>query len=171
MRFRAKSIAEDLAKAFTGFEGPMAAAATAAVYEAGEFGKRWGRSAIAAGGMSARWQNALRANAYPRRPKTSIDAAVWFYHRIPYAHVFQDGATISGSPLLWARTSAAPQRMGRGRFSKRFTPAAARDAGIKLFSFKSRSGTPLLGAKVRGNRISLAALSRDKAEHLAEQVA
>ena len=51
--------------------GTMAAAATAAVREAADTVKSKGRANIAAGGFGRKWQNALRANVYPRGDRKS----------------------------------------------------------------------------------------------------
>ena len=80
----------------------IATAATNAMKEAGATVKAEGRAAIAAAGFSKKWQNAFRVNLYPDRGNTiSVTPAALAFHKIPYADVFETGATITGSPLLW----------------------------------------------------------------------
>jgi len=59
-----------------------------------------GDAGIAAGGLSRKWQNALRVNIYPPQGD-SMHPAAFVYHKIRYAGVFEDGAVIGGQPLLW----------------------------------------------------------------------
>jgi hypothetical protein len=98
----------------------------------GEIAKRDGRASIAAGGFGPKWQNALRANVYPRGGD-SIRAAAVIYHKVPYAIAFEEGAIIQGKPLLWLPLPTVP--IGRGgrpiqprssasRSACRFTPSA-----------------------------------------------
>ncbi len=79
---------------------PMAEAATSAMQEAADNIKSEGRAKIASAGFSKKWQNALRVDAFPRRGKVSINAAAFAFHKIPYADVFEEGATIRGKPRL-----------------------------------------------------------------------
>ena len=88
----------------------VATAATGAIRDAVTKGKIEARAAIASAGFSTRWQNAFRANVYPARG-VSLSPAGFFYHRIPYAGVFEDGATIAGDPLLWLPLPGVPQSM------------------------------------------------------------
>ena len=106
--------------------------------------KRDGRGAIAAAGFSKRWQNALRVNVYPTRQRT-VDAAAYVYHKIPYAGVFETGATIPGSPYLWLPLDAAPKRAGRNRV----TAGNYRELiGAPLFRINRPGKAPLLAAMV-----------------------
>lgn len=135
-------------KAVTEFAVPIAAACTAAIRDAEVILKKRSRAAIGAAGFGSRWQNTLRTRSFPEGDRTSIDAAAFLWHKIPYAGVFQDGATIAGNPLLWLPLSSAPKRIGRNRFSA----AGAVQAGVNLISMRSRTGRPLLGARVRLTR-------------------
>jgi hypothetical protein len=87
-------------KAFTGHYGQIAHAATGAIKEAADLAKSAARANIAGAGFSGRWQNALRANTYPKTGE-SVDAAAFIYHKIDYAGIFEHGGAISGKPLLW----------------------------------------------------------------------
>ena len=71
-----------------------------------------GRADIAAAGFSRRWQNAFRVDVFPRGRKVSVDAAAWVFHKIPYAEVFEEGATIRGRPYLWIALPGTPTRIG-----------------------------------------------------------
>lgn len=94
----------------------MAHAASGAIKDAASEIKTKGRAAIAQGGFSSRWQNALQAKVYPQSGD-SMDASAFIYHKIPYAGVFEDGATIAGK--LWLPIEANLPLQGGG---KRWTP-------------------------------------------------
>lgn len=118
LKFTYSAMQGEFDKAVKAFYRPISQAATAAIKEAAAFVKVRGRAQIAAAGFSAKWQNALRVTVYPRSG-ASADAAAWIYHKIPYAGVFERGATITGSPLLWLPIGNAPQRIGGKRFTAR----------------------------------------------------
>lgn len=85
---------------------------------AGRFGKRW------TGGFIGRVVG---------RGRDDVD--IVFTMKVPYWRVFQDGATISGRPLLWIPLSFAKQAQGK----------RARDYPGKLFRVDRKSGkAPLL---------------------------
>lgn len=104
-----------------------------------------GRADIAAAGFSKRWQNALRTQRYPKSPKTSIDASGQVWHQIQYAGVFEEGAVIHGSPLLWLPFSTTASKVG----GRKMTPARFEKEVAPLTSLKSRNGTPILAAPAR----------------------
>ncbi len=97
----------------------VAQAATFAMQETGQNIKDDARKSIARAGFKRKWQNAMRANVYPGKGKHSIDAAVYVYHKIPYAHVFEFGARIAGKPYLWVPTKNSPARIGRSKVTPR----------------------------------------------------
>lgn len=72
-------------------EGAVKDAAAVAVKE--------GRANIAGAGFPARWQRALKSRFYPN--KDSGDPAAIVFDVMPFASVFETGATIRGRPLLW----------------------------------------------------------------------
>jgi hypothetical protein len=112
-----------------------------------------GRAEIARAGFSKRWQGALRVDQYPKAPRISIDSAVVVRSKIPYAGVFEDGATITGKPLMWLPTPSAPKRIGRN------TPMTPENYNLNigdLQSMTSAKGTPLLVAQVRMPRATAA---------------
>lgn len=162
-------LAGEFPKAMQEMRFPIARAATGAAHDAADIFKREGRRSIARGGLSRKWQNAFRVEAYPQRSE-SMEAAVHSYHNIAYAEVFEEGATISGKDgLLWVPTRNAPAKLSR---RKRMRPAAfEQETGQPLISM-SRGGSgrvPMLGARVRLPRsqadaarpkITMAALKR-----------
>jgi hypothetical protein len=95
---------------------PLAEAGSAAMIETAETIKTEGRRDIASAGFGKRWQNALRVDVYPKRG-VSLNAAALIYHKIPYADVFETGATIRGKPRLWLPLSTTPKKIGRNRMT------------------------------------------------------
>jgi hypothetical protein len=130
------TIADEITQIIEDNERPMARAATAAVRDVGEIAKRDGRASIAAGGFGPKWQNALRANVYPRKGD-SIRAAAVIYQKVPYAIAFEEGAIIQGKPLLWLPLPTVP--IGRGG---RPIPAS---------KFRQQVGMPLYTIRRPGN--------------------
>lgn len=120
----------------------MSIAATAAMREAGNLLKVGGRQAIKSGGLGAKFANAWRVGTYPKKG-VSLDPAAFGHHNIPYSLIFQTGGVIRGHHgLLWLPLPTVP------KVGKRI--ARPRDlTGVKLFSFMSAKGTPLLAAKIR----------------------
>lgn len=61
-----------------------------------------GKDAIAKGGglfaESPRFRDLLRVNVYPNQ---KLNAAIYLFHKIPYAGVFETGATLFGKPIMW----------------------------------------------------------------------
>lgn len=90
-------------------------AALTAVKAAGDLAKARGRAAIAGGGFSTKWQNALRVTFYPDTP------AAFVFHKIPYSDVFEDGITIAGKPYLWIALPIV--QAASGRSSHAMTPS------------------------------------------------
>lgn len=103
-----------------------------------------GRAEIKHGIRGAKFANALRATRYPEKTD-SMNAAVWIYHRIPYAQVFELGARIGGKPLLWLPLPTAPSRIG----SLRTTPKNY-IAHIGPLHFIQGRKRPLLAAYMAG---------------------
>lgn len=125
----------------------VAAAATGAVKDVADQVKARARSRIAAAGFSKRWQNAMRVDVYPKGGRTSIDAAMFAHHDIAYAGVFEKGATIKGSPLLWLPLPSAPKKVG----GRRLTAGNYQELiGSPLFVIARPGRPPLLAANVNG---------------------
>ncbi|RWQ12332.1 DUF6441 family protein [Mesorhizobium sp.] len=163
-RFRYQKKDGEFGAALASMEVPIGFAGTAAIAEAADIIKREGRRDIAAAGFSKRWQNALRVNLYPKRG-ASMNAAAVIYHKIQYAGVFEEGATIVGKPLLWLPLPDAPK--GRGGASIRPSEYRAR-IGHPLYSIRRPGKAPLLGANIRVTKarsqkgISLSQLKRGR---------
>lgn len=145
--------------AFKRKEEIIARAATLGLRQTADEVKRFGRAAIARSGFSPRWQAAFRVEIYPKRGE-SINAAAFVFHRIPYAGVFEKGATISGSPYLWLPLPTAPQKIGR----QKITPKLYIQNIGKLIFIRRAGGRPLLAGRVNarftGSRVSAAQLRR-----------
>lgn len=126
---------------------PLAEAGSAAMTETANAIKAAGRQDIASAGFSKRWQNALRVDVYPKRG-VSLNAAALIYHKIPYADVFETGATIRGKPRLWLPLRSTPKRIGNKRMTaERFAKEVA------PLRFIRRAGKPpLLAAKMSVSR-------------------
>lgn len=97
-----------------------------AIKQATDLAKKLGRVSIASGGLSAKWQNALRSRVYPEAP------AGFIWHKISWAWIFEHGGTIDGKPLLWLALPIIPLASGRSRrpltpeqFTARFGPLVA----------------------------------------------
>lgn len=134
-------------EAFRAPYADMAAAAQGAIAAAGNIVKTQGRADIAGAGLGAGFVKALRVDIYPRRGN-SLNATAHIYHRIPYAGVFEEGATIRGRPRMWIALPSAPQRLGR----KPMTPELFRKSIGPLAFVKRPGGKPLLVAKVKKGR-------------------
>ncbi len=121
----------------------IAAASTAAMRDAASELKTKGRAAIAGGIKSVRFQNAFRVKSYPENGN-SLTPSVFAYHKIPYAGVFEDGASITGHPLLWLPIEANLPLQSRG---KRWTP---KDfvASVGPLRAGNAGGKPVLFAQV-----------------------
>jgi hypothetical protein len=124
---------EDFKKFSEDARKTIADAATGTVTEVANRMVRAGRQNIASAGFGSKWQNALRASIYPRSG-TSINAAAVVRHKIPYAEVFELGATIRGKPLLWVPINGNKQRISQFR-------------GAHLFSINRPGKPPLLAIK------------------------
>ena len=123
------------------------AAAHDAVAAAGEMAKQLARTDIASAGLGQAFVNALRVDIYPRGRK-SINASAHIYHRIPYAGVFEEGATIRGKPRLWLAVKSAPQEIGR----KPMTPKLFNQRIGKLNFVKRAGKRPILFARVKAGK-------------------
>lgn len=164
VRLTVSAVAGAFLRALTEGEKPMAKAATLAVREAADLAKAGGRASIAAAGFGKKWQNALRANVYPRG-RDSMRAVALIYHKVPYALAFEEGAVIHGKPYLWLPLPNAP--FGSG--GKRIPPSKFREqTGSPLYSIRRPGKPPMLGAPVRmiqaraGKAISLSLLRRGR---------
>jgi hypothetical protein len=118
----------------------IAAASTSAMRDAANQLKTKGRAAIGAGIKSAKFQNAFRVKSYPEGGN-SLTPAVYAYHKFPWAGVFEDGASITGHPMLWLPIE---QNLPGG---KRWTPKAFA-ASVGPLQSGNHAGKPVLFAQV-----------------------
>lgn len=128
-------------------EQQIARAATDAIHEAADLAKERGRAAIAAGGFGTRWQNALRSKVFPQSG-ISLNPAALVWHNIPYAGVFEEGATIPGRPLEWLPLDSVPKSSS----GSRMTPQELVGAWGKLISIERPGKPPILAAVVKGGK-------------------
>lgn len=119
----------------------IAKAATATMKDVQTDVKTRGRRAIASGGFSTKWQNAFRVNFYPTHG-FSTKPAIFAFHKIIYAGVFEKGATIHGSPILWF-----PVKGLKGFGRQHITPAKWVAKYGPLIRVTSKSGNLLLMGK------------------------
>lgn len=145
LRFVLSDIRKGMEQAIKDYREPIAKAATAAVTEAADVAKADGRNSIARAGFSTKWQNALRADVFPRKGKTSMSPAALVFHKIPYAEVFERGAKIRGNPLLWIPVGKAARgpRISPKGYAVRVSPLVSvnRPGKPPLLAEKSRPGT------------------------------
>lgn len=136
-------VSGDMSKVTGHARDRIAAAATSAMRDAANQLKTKGRSAISAGIKSTKFQNAFRTKVYPEG-SNSLKPSVFAYHKIPYAGVFEDGASITGHPLLWLPIEANLPLQARG---KRWTP---KDFAATIGPLQSgnHSGKPVLFGQV-----------------------
>lgn len=125
---------------------PIAEAGTAAIRQAGDDVKRDARASIASAGFGPKWQNALRVDVYPKRG-SSARAAAHIYHKIPYAAVFERGATIHGKLMLWIPMSHTPKRANGARLT---AAAYVRTIG-PLVSFNRPGKPPMLAGQIKAS--------------------
>lgn len=97
---------------------------------------------ISAAGFSQQWQRSLSVRVYPQ-DKDAVNPAVYVFDRIPYAGVFEDGAVISGDPLLWLPLPSARDFLGG---NQRLRPRDFASLGYDLVSIKG-AAKPLLGVR------------------------
>jgi len=142
MRLRYDPPSPEYGKQMEGDAKKVARAATATVTEVAALIKAEGKSEIA--GFSKRLSNAMYAKVYPGHGD-SLHPAALVGVKVKYASVFEQGATISGKPLLWLPLDSAP--LGRG--GKRMGPADFVKSIGPLYSINHPGKPPLLAAVVR----------------------
>lgn len=109
--------AGDFSDAVATLNDRLARAGTAAITETTNLAKVAGRASVAAGMRSNKWANAIQSRVYPAN-RPSLDAAGYVYSKIPYADVFQTGATILPiNNLLWIPLPTVPIRQGGHRLT------------------------------------------------------
>ena len=131
---------------------PIAKAATETMKEVAELVKTRARANIGAAGFSAGWQNAFRSQVFPKSGE-SINAAAYFWHKIPYFNVFEQGATIAGKPMLWLPLPTVPLNSRGGR---PLTPEQYVNRIGPLASIRGAGGKPILVGKASRGSIAFA---------------
>lgn len=156
-RFIYSNQAGAFAKAMRDVEKPIARAATAAVKQAAGLIKKEGAAEIKSAGFSQRASRTLRYDLDPERGD-SIDISATFKFRVGYFNVFEEGATITGKPLLWVPTENVPF----GTRGRRLTPKEYVERVGPLFSARGSSKPMLLGKGSRSSGILRASRSSVK---------
>ena len=139
-KFKVTTDIPDWLKAIRNKEKPVAEAAVAALRETAANSVQQGRQDIAgAGRFGTKWQEGLqyRVKGANEGGAPSLNAQATIFHRYGIAAVFEQGATISGKPLLWIPT----------------TPGAPRP---------KKSGKKLVSATIRGQPMLFDAADRDR---------
>lgn len=167
MKLTAKHDKGAFSKALDDIAAPIGNAAEAALRTATDQAKLRARESIASAGFSTKWQNALRGDVY-KNGSGGLSTAAAVYHKIPYADVFESGATIRGKPMLWVAMSHTPKKVAR----KRMTPQRFEESIGELFAIK-KGARPLLAASMMVSKtaakkgppykVTLAALRRGAA--------
>lgn len=145
-------------KAFQALQQPIARAATAAIEETRQQVLREGRAQIAAGGLGAKFANALRGTRYPRSGY-SVNAAAWIHHAAPYAAIFEHGGRIAGQPLLWLPLRGVPQTIG----GRHMTPRLYEQQIGQLHTIRAKGHRPMLAGYMRGRAKSKVTLGKLRA--------
>lgn len=147
----------EFAKAIDALQAPIARAATAAIKEIGEQEIKPGwAAAIAKAGFGPRWQKAISIEYYPKKGN-SMGPALFAHHKIPYAGVFEEGAKISGKPMLWLPIKQnIPGRIG----NRAMTPRNFERFVGPLHTIRVSGKPPMLGAYMRGKEGSKVTLGK-----------
>ena len=147
VRIRYRSEPGIFERAFLAPAEEIERAAQAAVAAAGELAKTDARANILSAGLGSKFAKALRLNVYPKKG-TSLKAAAQIFHKIPYAGVFEEGATIRGRPRMWVPLPSTPKRSGRYRM----TPERYQKEVGPLQYVKRPGKAALLVAKTRATK-------------------
>lgn len=123
---------------------PIAKAATAAIKNASAEVKKESRAAFAGAGFSGKSQKAMKSVITPKTGD-SINPSVDFFLRPAYLNVFEQGAVITGKPLLWIPLETVP--FGEG--GKRLTPGQYIERIGPLYSAKNARQPMLVGKGTR----------------------
>lgn len=136
----------DVAKILSDERKHVAKSVTQAFRQGGDKLKQRGRSAIAGGGFSAKWQNGFRVNVYPKNGET-LRPKIFAFHKIKYAGQFQDPKPVLGSPFLWLpieKNLPGGSRWTPEKYVKQIGPLKGGKGG----------GRPLLFGQISVNRSS-----------------
>lgn len=146
MRVRFDAPAGQWLKATDAYEKIIANAITKAMRTVAKKAKSLGDDQIKAAGFKNRkWQ--LSVINYPKRG-TSLLPEAWIHSKVNFQDVFQKGADISGSPLLWLPLPSVPEWPGdptRQMSPKKFVQTF----GEVLVTIRRPGKPPLLGQRVK----------------------
>lgn len=149
LKWKFLAVTGQFEKAYHDVGDDLARAATAGMDDVAANIRTRGRRDIIAGGLGPKFANALRVLRFPKKG-ISMRPAVWAFHKIGYADVFEKGLTIHGHPMLWIPLATTARKFGRGQ---RLTPSVVAARFGDLISINRPGKPPLLAAKVAG-RIS-----------------
>lgn len=148
IKFVAAAAIGKLNEAFEEMIDQIAVAAKGAMTAMANDIKLQGRADIGSAGFSRKWQSAFRVDVYPKGSLPSASAAALVYHKIPYADVFETGATIRGKPTLWIPLPTIPKRSNR----RKMTPRTFVQTIGPLFPIRRPGKAPLLMARIAKNK-------------------
>lgn len=158
-----------LAQAIDEIERKIVAAREGAVQDAARLAVKEGQANVAAAGFSLRRQK-VKFLFYPN---VGSDPAAVVYFPMPFAHVFERGATIKGRPLLWLPIE---QNLPRGikspsQYGKKLVSVNVAGKRPLLFDAQNRLLGPLFfgtrSVTIR-KRLNLVAIFRRAAESMNE---
>lgn len=145
LKAMASDVSHEISVSIQSLGVPVAKAAQMAMKDAAMQLKLLARAHIRQVGFSQRWANAYKVYVYPDKGY-SIDAAAFgLFKNLDFSDIYATGGTIHGKPMLWIPFKTTP------KIDRRRSAASAKDyqrKGVKMESFKSKSGKPLLGVKV-----------------------
>jgi hypothetical protein len=137
----------ELNKVLASQEGRVFGAAQAALALAAEQIAHDARASIADAGFSQLWQDSVGVRLFPGHRGGTITVS----DSIPYASVFEKGATITGRPLLWLPLPSCPAKIA----GKHATPKAYR-ANIGPLRYMVARGVPFLVGKAAATGVQSA---------------
>lgn len=142
----ANDVSREIKAGILGMGVPVRVACTKAIIAAGTKLAIEGAADIGRGVSGRKFPAGWHVRYYQTEP-ASIDAAAWAYHKIPWASVFEDGATIHAGKramFLWIPLRTAPRFFGGGKI----TPRKLQKKRVKLFPIFRAGKVPLLATKV-----------------------
>lgn len=135
----------DYKKAFQAIQGTIYGALRDAATDVGKQLQSRARALIATAGLTGKWVTGFRVYIFPRVPNPVADIAIRGFHSYNIANVFERGAKVSGSPLLWIPLPSAPKRVK----GKATTAARLIAAGVRLRRISGRGQPILIGYVLR----------------------
>lgn len=119
-RFKDENIGKKFEQKLVNQYNRIADASRTAMARAQKEIKTQGDADIKAGGnFGKRWTDSLNVLLEPARGRT-VNFIISVFHTIPYASVFEKGATIRGKPLLWIPLSWTGIKIRAREYGRRF---------------------------------------------------